>query len=662
MPRPILHFDQSTFFTINMADVIEYTKSKWTTEEPSLIAKQIAEGHRLPTEAFGFSNDVTYRAQVVQEGAIDGILEFLQKTDKSFKEVIKGGDLPCPSIWLNVLNNFCQDGYLQPQNLARDVKYKIVVRLEPLFQAMSDFGRRQLFGSKDYWIKCLMFFTNMLSGLLTSEYKRVGDFMLKQPALKTFLVRVLFLEIGEPQVRSDILDFEKRDNRIPKPDIIGMSQTFAAFAIKSLSSNREATILEEFASTSIRPEHDITLAKGIITLLQSSKRRDWFKGGFASTLNIFLQLYDRCGRLSDRFGVECVPAKMVTICNNYLIHHAILPRDRYFLENVMTSIIVLAATMMTPALKQRQAPIDYNVGKAVESGLIEYCLDCCDTNDNRIQKPLEGLLRGPVLSCASLEDTKKAIKAKEETIRARVERVKERTPFLFQQVETIENILQLALPNPRKEANCCEFCFEKTSKGTTIKCPFCKSVIYCSKDCQRLNWMLHQSNCEGLRKSPPAKSQAELMIDGKRIFGQQITKILLQASLKGTSILDCFIVVDMCEATPLLKTYTPEQFAQKYIQDDAAIAESKRILERNKSNGAATVSFAGFTPDGLNANLMTFPPRTAPPVMGVEDSKKWIVAQRVATQQFFALHPGVQEKMKAMPQVYQTTLLKSMKP
>ena len=107
-----------------MAEVIEYTKKTWGSENPSIVVKQIGEGCRLPTEALGYSQNAKYRSQVVQAGAVDRILEFLLKTDKPFEEVKNGGDLPCPSIWLNVLNNFCQDGFLQPQNLARDTKVR----------------------------------------------------------------------------------------------------------------------------------------------------------------------------------------------------------------------------------------------------------------------------------------------------------------------------------------------------------------------------------------------------------------------------------------------------------------------------------------------------------------------------------------------------------
>lgn len=656
-----------------MVDVIEYTKNTWTTEAPTVVVQQIGEGKRLPTEALGLSNNVKYRAQVVQAGGVDRILEFLLKTDKTFNEVKKEGDLPCPSIWLNVLNNFCQDGFLQPQSLARETKYKIAVNLGPIFQDMSNFERRELFGSKDYWIKCLMFFTNMLSGLLTSEYQRLGDFMLKQASLKKFLVRVLFLEIAEPQVKSDIVDFGHRDTRSPKPDVIGMCQSFCAFAIKSLTMKRGKLTLEEFGATPVRPEHEMTLKTGILKLLESSDRRGWYQGGYASMLNVFLQLFDHYGRLSEPFGVEpdsSASANLTSICTKYLAKYSLLARDRHFFENMVTGIVVLGASMMTPVIKERQAPIDYCVAKAIDNDLIDYCLDCCDTYEGRITKALEGLLRGPVASCGMLEDTNKALKAKEIEIRARLERVKDRAPYLFQPAVIIEKMLDSNLGKFSPKELACEFCFEKTTEETMKKCPFCKSIIYCSRDCLSLNWMLHQEDCKIKRKTPLAKTKEQLFLDGKTIFTQQLTKILVQASLKGVSILDVIVVVDMCEATPLLKTYTLEQFSEFCIQNEEGIAQSKNIFEKNKPDGALTVSFAGFTPDGLNTSLITFPPSTAPllPSVGsAPDFEKWSASQKAAAQVFFSRRQGTGagigiEQIRSNKQLWQATLLQTMKP
>jgi hypothetical protein len=646
-----------------MADVIEYTETKWGKENPSKVAAEIGQGARLPTEAFGYSNNAKYRSQVVQAGGVDRILEFLLKTDQPFVDVKKGGDLPCPSIWLNLLNNFCQDGFLQPKSLAQNVQYKIIVNLGPLFQDMDNFEKRELFGSKDYWIKCLMFFCNMLYSLLTSEYGRIGDFLMKQRNLKSFLVRILFMEIGEPEVTKEILAFSERDDRMPKPDIVGLSQTFCISSIKNLMMKRDKTVTEDFGLTPIRPEDETDFLRGIIRLLEHSERGGWYQGGFAAALNVFILFFDRADRLSGPFGVDSCSEKLVPICSKYLTKYSPLSRDRFFYENMVTSLVAIGATLLTPIVKNKQVPIDYNVAKAVDSGLFDFFVDCCDSNDARLAKPLEGLIRTAV-STISLEETTKAMQARAPAIRARVERVKERHPVLLQELAAIEEILKNPIIKPpADDTYACEFCQEKTTPEKMKKCQFCKSVIYCSEDCQKLNWLLHQTACEEIRKEPTSKSLEELHAQGKILFGKHVTKLLLQAALKGVSILECVVVIDMCETTPLLKTYKLEEFAERYIQDEDAVTFSKKVMERNKSKGALTASFVGFTSDGLNASLITLPPSTAPlmpMVVKSDDTQKWLVAQRVVAQS--SLGQGGLQKMQSNPRIWQMTVLKTMKP
>eukprot|EP00980_Cylindrotheca_fusiformis_P000908 scaffold241_cov89-Cylindrotheca_fusiformis.AAC.7 len=653
-----------------MTDLASYMKTKWTKEDPKMIVQQIGEARQLPTEAFGMVAGVgghataEYRTQLVQAGAVDHIIAFLLKTDKPFDEVIQGGDLICPSTWLNVLNLFCQDGFLEPEALARQTKYKIVINMGPLFQDMSNFETRQLFGSKDAWIKSLPFFTSMVSGLLASEFSKISDFLVRQASLKDFLVRVLFLEIGDPEIKSEIEEYvETRDKRIVKPDIIGTSQTYCAYSIKSLMIKRGKQYMEEFAETPIRPEHSLTLTSAIIKLFENSQRDNWYKGGYSAALSIFIMLYDHYDRLSSDFGVESASAKMVTICQTHLTKYLHLVRDRYFLESVMTGIVTLGATMMTPAVNQQQAAIDYNVANAIRSGLFYFCLDVCDSNEIRAATALDGLLK-VVQSTAGLPDTKKALQETGEAVRCRLERVLARVPYLHTGLNLIHAILKQSIPPPPpNESIACEFCFEKCTKGTTTKCPFCRTVTYCSKDCQRLNWMLHQTTCYEKRKTPLPKTDDEIVDDGKVIFAKHINQILFQASLKNVNMLDILAIFDMSEATPLFQTLRMEQFADMYVQDEETVANAKKVMEKNKASGSLTAVFIGFTEDGLLARLVGFPPETTPLIPGlngIEPMKKWEIAQQVVAH-MYAKEGGIKQIQSHQP-LLRASILKTMKP
>jgi hypothetical protein len=134
--------------------------------------------------------------------------------------------------------------------------------------------------------------------------------------------------------------------------------------------------------------------------------------------------------------------------------------------------------------------------------------------------------------------------------------------------------------------------------------------------------------------------------------------------LKGLSILDCVVVIDMCEFTPLLKIYSLEEVTRLYIQDEEAVTLSEKVMKRNKSAGALTVSFVGFSDtEGLNGNLMTFPPDTAPLIPAVvkaPDTEKWMAAQREVVRS--SLGQGGAAQMQKNPRLWQAALMKTMKP
>lgn len=520
-------------------DLLNYVQTTWGTESPSSVVAKIGQGDRLATEALGVSPNAKYRSQVVQAGAVDRLLEFIIKTDKPFREVLPPSGLddqiPCPSVWLNILNNFCEDGFLQPPSLARDIQYKIIINMGPLFQDMNNMETRELFGSRDIWMKSIMFFCNILYSLLSSNFERIGDFLLKQKMLQGFLVRVLYLPMAEPEIVREIRAFsEQRDDRIPKPDIVGTAATFCACSIKVLWTKRgpkNPTLIESYAGTPIRPEHEIRLMTGLLPLLQlKSHREGWYEGGYSAALTLFIILFDKAERLSGPFGVDSTSEILVGVCRQHLIQYAQLTRDRFFIENILTGLVTIGASLMTPNIGGRQAPVDYNVAKAIRAGLLDYFVECCDANDSRVATTLEASIR-TISVCVILDDTQKALQDVAPAVRAKIERIQDRHPLLLPPIVSLQKVLQNPMIKPPPEDDTtCAFCQEKTTPQKIHKCPFCKTIVYCSKECQRLNWMIHQMDCASKRKEPVAQTPEQLMADGKKIFALHISKMLLQAS------------------------------------------------------------------------------------------------------------------------------------
>ena len=493
--------------------LVEYLTEQWDTEDPKDVVEQIGQGRYLPTQALLLSQNKQKRVDVVQAGGIEKILEFVIKSTKPFSEVLSstaatsggggggggGSDnilVPCPSVWMQVLSNVCRDGFLPPQ-VQKKTRGVVVNNLAGVFEDMTNISQRTFFDSTDIWFKTLPYFCGLLSSLLSCQDPGLADFLLKQSTVKEFMVHIIYMEIGNPKLVEEIDEFTKdRDTRTPKPDIIGLSQSNCAFAMKVVCLRKGRDVLGDFAIIPAGPEHELRMATGMIKLLDTNVRDGWYQSGFSSMLTIFLQLYDWGGRLSAKFGVQCVSANMIPICNRHILKYASAARDQYFFENVSTSIVVIGATFMTPVAKVgklagQQVPIDFNVAAATYQGLFEYCLDVCDCNDGRLMKALDGFLK-IVSHTVNLPATKKAIRAKEKDIRAKIERVKDRLPYLLECLNTIEKIVNAAVKTAaqkerekesgkeeesnKKAVETCEFCYEKCDKGTTTKCRFCKSI------------------------------------------------------------------------------------------------------------------------------------------------------------------------------------------
>ncbi|VEU43108.1 unnamed protein product [Pseudo-nitzschia multistriata] len=717
---------------------LDYLRTTWGKQDPNEVVEEIAQGKYFPTQAFlvtaehlsfqsqsqsqfpqsngqgGKSTGEEYRTALVAAGAVDKILEFLLKSNEDFREALphagKDGVIQCPSIWLQIIGCVSRDGFLKNSSMQNKLQYKVVNHIQGVFLDVSDFEKRKFFGRRDSWIRSLLYFSALLRNLITSENPHVADFLLNMPPIKHFLVRTIYMELGgiPKEAIDEIREFEAAgaSQNPMETEIIGYCQSYCAFAIKTVTEKKAAAainrakrdekngvgrdhkdkvdvyaLLGEFAITPVVPGGGLVLGTGLVKLLENSTSDGWYRGGYTSAMILFLKLYDWGGRLSGKFGAECVSSNLVSICRNYLLSHASKKRTiqpNHFFENVTTGLVVLTASIVTPLDKKgRQAPIDFNVSNAINSGLLEYCCDMCDAcTDSRFVGPLTKFLK-IVFAMAKFPLTKTSIQLKADEIRAKIERVKDRPPFLFACLPEIEKIVEAAVADEEtteeaKRVPKCEFCGEKCGedKKTKKKCPFCKSVVYCSSDCLRLNYMLHQDDCLLLRKYPAPKPSSEVILrEGKELFAEQLNKIMLQASLKGFSIVYCYVVIDMAEATPIFRTLTEEQFFQSYkILEDDVVENAKETFERNKEDGALTVSLIGFSTEGLYVSVLTFPPDAAPThgpfgpaVLQAFETDKWTTVQRNIAGRSFRT-PGDFKKLQGNRELWTASIMKSMKP
>ena len=65
---------------------------------------------------------------------------------------------------------------------------------------------------------------------------------------------------------------------------------------------------------------------------------------------------------------------------------------------------------------------------------------------------------------------------------------------------------------------CCEICEALTAKGRDklLMCP-CRTIAYCSRDCQVKNWKKHKDECQGALNE---KGESEAMVKERKITGK----------------------------------------------------------------------------------------------------------------------------------------------
>lgn len=86
--------------------------------------------------------------------------------------------------------------------------------------------------------------------------------------------------------------------------------------------------------------------------------------------------------------------------------------------------------------------------------------------------------------------------------------------------------------------------------------------------------------------------EKKVSMAGEKIFGDNVPVIMLRAIFQGYNVLDCVVYIDLCEAPPTIELQLARDFLADIERDGREspedFAHTKRIIERNKSNGAIT--------------------------------------------------------------------------
>ena len=537
-----------------------------------------------------------------ESGIIDIVLNFLNRCeDESFSEVMSslqytstctgvGGDLKSPSTWIKVLSDAFEGNELERSSMS-----KISQSIGPLVRCMVNDTERVFFKSNKHWKEGIEEFVhliyNMISESITRTDKKLLDTLLNHDGLLRSIIQWSFWRDAAWQ-RPDIaqeLTIEKR------AQIIHMAGESIALllndAYQRIEQDGEERLKAIGSTRIVNKEYDpscmTSYTAGLVRLIDPIGRDgDHLK----NCLNIILALVDKG---------DCVDKEVIT----EIIKFGFIYANRNdchegaeCLADIFLSMLLQKPHMGTSS----HYPSDTRIAFAIRSGLIELCFTlvkrsgCAVGSTKTFQKVY--WIFSNIIAIGLHQKSAKAIRSKRRQIMEAV--------VCFEQYRDATNIHKcstlLGLVRGFLNLNgrfCCH-CDKSLSKTEAKVCDGCSCMTYCSRECQRQDWLNgHSLTCglsyieeivgrfQGLVKptAVPASERAarklkELqlnlsMIQLKLLLDHSET-ILSQAEELNIPLCDCVVRFDLCMLPPFvsLKKYT-DQFD----------AETSKCFEKTRS-------------------------------------------------------------------------------
>jgi hypothetical protein len=611
------------------------------SQSPARVVQQVIEGHDFATQGVVNYHDAQFNGRLVNAGLIDALLDHLQTPLKPVHEK----DIPVmPTVWINALLNLCHKNNMPP-NLLESVRLQVVQRLGPLTTAICDFDRRELFGTKDYWIAGLYLYTGLVSNVvLTPASKSILE---EQGDIKGILVRILYLDLyGGDDLKKDIRKAQVKNRALP--DYIGNVQNIAACALQEFAdvprnpSNQfdkpQVEELRKLANIPVSPNSNVTLTSGLFDLFDKASEHTLNGQGYSALHYVFRQVNEAID--FEVFHVKSTTLKLVELWKIQVNSSRQAERDTP--DSIYTSLV---------RLPSRSMACDTEVGYAVKTEIIELCLQSL-AKSNVFVTEIDRLLLAVGLTVLQPK-TLNAIKKQASLIREALHTFRGRVPQA--QVDHVRGLLDKAslstvpVVGLCRDMEACRWCLETLETGKGKQCSSCRRASYCSKECQVKDWKQgsHKLDCKQMKMNDvkhrdagfsekdakrALKAEGNLSMSGNVLFGNNIHKILLQASARGYKILECVVALDFRELKPTIEIMSREEFFEgNEGTTPEQIAHSKRIVERNFTNGALTCICITYVGDGCEKLIKTFPQDAAPTSgFGVPGVPRWLVAQRQA--------------------------------
>ena len=438
-------------------------------------------------------------------GVLSVALNFLQRCeDETFAEVmldVGGGDLISPESWIRILWRAATE--------SSSCRTQIVSNIGTLVKCMCDDTKRQLFKSNKHWREGVLPFVQLISEMIYNSYqsddsvdKTIITLLLQNKELLTSIVQWGFWRDDyRPDITSEL---SAEDCEV----IVSLGKNTTIFLLMEAVDMNELKDNSEYECWDdlVLSDENLSLVQsiGIIPIISKSydptcmisnmvgmihRLKNDSKSGLKLPLRTFRLLIMKA---------DCVDEGVIGEMIDMGIWHSFDFDTAEFVAEMSSYMITRKGSV-----EKRRLPIDVRIAFAIRAGLIEMCLcfvqqfgsDESFLNDTfmSIFDYIKRIFKS-VHEVSLHKKSAKAIRHKREDIEKELkclekEEVVTTNPNCKELLDMARSILNL------NGSYCCR-CNKSLSRTKVKLCNGCGCMAYCSKACQKEDWLNgHKLTC-----------------------------------------------------------------------------------------------------------------------------------------------------------------------
>jgi len=541
------------------------------------LQKKVQSGHEAGTLALLTSFDSSTPG-IVCEAVVPDVLNFLKQCeDETFDQVMAsvGGDLVTPSIWIKLL--------FRTDELEPNCRLQITKNIGPLVRCMCNDTERLFFKSNKHWRDGILSFAVLIGGMIDTSVgsstdengtdKKLVETLLNYDGLLSSII-----QWGYWDRRSDITTGLSNDD-CARVVSIGrqLTGTFITNAMSNIISENDRDLLKSIGTTPIiSKEYDPKcMVSFVVGLIRELKNERILKPLNPYVISILQPLMEEADCIDKDVIMEMIDLGM---------------KRAHDYESAVV-VARLSEFMLCQELNAEEGiESDTRIAFAIRSGIIEMCLNFVDRfrgheafGDDTEGESLYSHIESIFSKIYGISMHKKSWKA----IDHKMVDVWDKLVCFEQNTDITNNpkckkLLDMAvfiLDNANRY--CCR-CNKSLSKTEAMECNGCHNMVYCSRDCQKEDWLNgHNVTCcksytdvivggafgffQG-RVIPPTMPENERLATKLRELEKNITMIQLkllldhsetilnQAKALDLHLSDCVVSFDLFHCPPTIKT------------------------------------------------------------------------------------------------------------